>query len=257
MRNLWPNRVHDIAWLIEKFWPVPFWPEDRNLWKIKEEDFVDISIHPVPEKKEETKMGNPKDYIVEKYEIDLNQRMPIKLSIGRDELPSLFAELGYKVGAEIGVERGAYSEVICQAGLKLYAIDAWTAYKGYREHVSQSKLDGFFEQTREKMRSYDCQLIRCFSIDALKLIPDESLDFVYIDAAHDFQHVANDIAGWSKKVRKGGIVSGHDFSRNKNKNYICQVKDVVQAWAYSHDITPWFITRGDRRSPSWFWVKDG
>lgn len=28
-----PNMIHPISWLVEKFWPVPTWPEDRNLWK--------------------------------------------------------------------------------------------------------------------------------------------------------------------------------------------------------------------------------
>jgi glycosyltransferase involved in cell wall biosynthesis len=32
MNNRWENRVHNIDWLIEKFWPVPTWPEDRSLW---------------------------------------------------------------------------------------------------------------------------------------------------------------------------------------------------------------------------------
>ncbi len=195
-------------------------------------------------------------YIISKYHVHPEaQRPPIPLEIGRNDLPELFKELGYKVGAEIGVERAAYSEVILKAGLYLYAIDAWTAYKGYREHVTQKELDGFFRQVKEKLANYnDCQIIRCFSMDALKLIPDRSLDFVYIDAAHDFQNATNDIAEWIKKVRPGGIISGHDFNRNKKKDYICHVKDVVQAWAYSHEIKIWYITRGDKHSPSWFWV---
>lgn len=28
--NKWPKRIHDFDWLIEKFWPVPTWPEN---WK--------------------------------------------------------------------------------------------------------------------------------------------------------------------------------------------------------------------------------
>lgn len=195
-------------------------------------------------------------YIISKYDVDVNQRVPIPLNITRYDLPSLYAELGYGVGAEIGVEKGAYSEIICKAGFRLYAIDAWTTYPGYREHVSQQKLDRFYEETRERLLPYDCQLIRGFSMDVLKLFQDEQLDFVYIDAAHDFQSVTNDIAEWTKKVRVGGIISGHDYSRNKKKDYLCQVKDAVQGWSYANRITPWFITRGDRRSPSWFWVKD-
>jgi hypothetical protein len=27
-----PGMIHPISWLVEKFWPVPTWPEDRNLW---------------------------------------------------------------------------------------------------------------------------------------------------------------------------------------------------------------------------------
>lgn len=30
MNNRWPDRIHDIDWLINKFWPVPTWPEN---WK--------------------------------------------------------------------------------------------------------------------------------------------------------------------------------------------------------------------------------
>ena len=30
--NKWPERKHDLGWLVERFWPVPTWPEDRTLW---------------------------------------------------------------------------------------------------------------------------------------------------------------------------------------------------------------------------------
>lgn len=32
MNNQEPDMIHPFSWLIEKFWPVPSWPEDRNLW---------------------------------------------------------------------------------------------------------------------------------------------------------------------------------------------------------------------------------
>ncbi len=32
MNNEEPNMIHPISWLVEKFWPVPTWPEDRKLW---------------------------------------------------------------------------------------------------------------------------------------------------------------------------------------------------------------------------------
>ena len=208
-------------------------------------------------------MENALDYLTEKYNLDFDQRLPINIqkenkSYGRwYALPEIFRELGYKVGAEIGVEQGAYSARLCKniPGLKLYSIDSWIAYKGYREHVSQSKLDRFFETARERLAEYDCVIMRSFSMDAVKMFPDGYFDFIYIDGNHDFKNVANDIIEWEKKVRVGGIVAGHDFKRQSHRSkYICHVKDVVQAYAYAHGIRPWFVLRGDK-APTWFWVK--
>ena len=32
MNNEEPGMIHPISWLVEKFWPVPTWPEDRSKW---------------------------------------------------------------------------------------------------------------------------------------------------------------------------------------------------------------------------------
>lgn len=180
----------------------------------------------------------------------------VDLALSRADLAMLFAELGFTRGAEIGVERGLYTETLCKANpaLHLYAVDMWQCYPGYREHVNQAKLDGFYTEATARLKAYPVTLLRSFSVEAAPHIPDNSLDFVYIDAAHDFLNVTQDIYHWSKKVRKGGLVCGHDFKRSKGNSYTNHVKDVVQAWCYAHGIRPLFICRGDH-SPSWFWVK--
>lgn len=172
----------------------------------------------------------------------------------RDDLAKLFAELGFKVGVEIGVERANYSEVLCKANpsMLLYGVDPLIPYHGYREHVSKEKMDGFYEEVVSKMSEHNFKHVRKFSLDAVKDFKDGSLDFVYIDGNHDFQNTTNDIVEWSKKVRKGGIIAGHDYNRNKKKDYRCHVKDVVQGYTYALDIKPYFITSD--KSPSWFWV---
>ena len=95
-------------------------------------------------------------------------------------------------------------------------------------------------------------MIKDFSENASKKFDDGSLDFVYIDAAHDFKNVAIDICVWSPKVRVGGIVYGHDYMRRYHK-YVVQVKDVVQAYMYSHAIKPWFAL--DKKRRSWMFVR--
>jgi SAM-dependent methyltransferase len=54
--------------------------------------------------------------------------------------------------------------------------------------------------------------IRMSSVEASKLYLDESLDFVFIDACHEYECVKEDIISWYPKIKKGGIIAGHDFN---------------------------------------------
>lgn len=199
---------------------------------------------------------DPSAYLKQKFNYDGVSKEVRLTNFTRNDLAKLFYELGYMKGAEIGVERALYSEVLCKANpdLLLWMVDPLEPYRGYREHVSKGKMDGFYAECIERMRNFDIRFIREYSLEAVKDFHNNDLDFVYIDANHDFQNTTNDIAEWSKKVRKGGIVAGHDYARNKKKDYKCHVKDVVQGWTYAYGIRPYYITSD--KAPSWFWVKD-
>ena len=54
--------------------------------------------------------------------------------------------------------------------------------------------------------------IKMKSVDAAKLYDDGSLDLVFIDAGHEFDHVVADIKAWLPKVRPYGFIAGHDYS---------------------------------------------
>ena len=172
----------------------------------------------------------------------------------RDELSAIFHGLGFTSGAEIGVEQGAFSESLLKDNpdCKLYAIDAWKAYRGYRDHTRQGKLDRFYESAKTRLASYNVEIIRKFSMDAVKDFADRSLDFVYIDGNHDFYHCTSDICLWSKKVKVGGIIAGHDYVRwNGLKSTTCHVVDVVNAYTRAMDIRPWFLLGKQDRTYLW------
>ena len=52
---------------------------------------------------------------------------------------------------------------------------------------------------------------RALSHAVAPLIRDGSLDLVFIDALHDYDNVRIDIERWLPKVRKGGVICGHDY----------------------------------------------
>lgn len=45
---------------------------------------------------------------------------------------------------------------------------------------------------------------------------DESIDLVFIDADHSEQAVAADLAAWTPKVKRGGVIAGHDYASRRH-----------------------------------------
>jgi len=193
-------------------------------------------------------------YIQEKFQVDLKQKTPITLPISKyTGLPNLYKELGYKVGAEIGVNKGRFSKWICHQMRrnkpKLFLVDPYKSYKEYSEYLDQNQMDSIFEQAKVRLAKYNCEFVQKMSMEAVKDFQDNSLDFVYIDGNHDYQFVVNDIAEWSKKVKPGGLVSGHDYSK-----YMFQVIEAVNGWVNSRRIKPLFLTE---KHACWFYIKEG
>ena len=146
-------------------------------------------------------------------QIDMDQkRMPVDLPMKQLYLARLFAALGFRQIAEIGVLKGGFSATLWKENREatIYCVDPWEAYEGYAEPYTQQAMDEIHSIAVKRLAGMGCRIIRKTSMEALGDFEDESLDAVYIDANHRFEYVTQDIAGWSKKVRSGGIVSGHD-----------------------------------------------
>lgn len=178
----------------------------------------------------------------------------------RTELAKFFNELGFKVGAEVGACFGRYSKILCEniPGLKLTAIDSWDT----RENTKREAEHGISgeQATRDLLAPFDVKIIRSLSMEALEQVEDGSLDFVFIDADHSYKAVKEDINGWSKKVRAGGIVSGHDyyvFPGSGNTGVIDAVNEYCRENGIELQTTEWDKKNPERddRQPCWFYFK--
>ena len=182
----------------------------------------------------------------------------VKKMKNRIELAQYFAELKFKVGAEVGVADGRYSEVLCQniSNLKLYVVDPYIAYDENSQDGNKEQQDKCREIAWEKLHKFDVTFLYNMSIDALNEVYDNSLDFVYIDANHKFDYIIMDIIAWSRKVRPGGIVAGHDYWNIRDFG----VKDAVDVYVKSHNLKLNVIPgersrRLSQAAPNWWFVK--
>lgn len=203
------------------------------------------------------------EYIFNKFNLSRRARSPIEIpNYGRFQLVNLFAELGFKVGAEIGVFKGIYAQAICKANptVELHLVDVWMNYADF--YISGMK--GAKEEALERLKGYNTPIHHMTSIEAAQEIPDESLDFVYIDGNHDWLHVAQDLYYWHRKVRTGGIVAGHDFKKLRKPSSNMHATSAVWGFTDAYQIKPWFLLGTRAKTPglirdkarSYMWVKE-
>jgi len=126
---------------------------------------------------------------------------------------------------EIGVWKGkstaflAVEIVNSGKSIRFDCIDTWLGSKNesYHQndiHVKQHTLYDLFLNNIQPIKEY-INPIRMDSLKASQLYSDESVDIIFIDACHDYDCVRQDILSWLPKVKRGGILSGHDYWPNQ------------------------------------------
>ena len=124
------------------------------------------------------------------------------------------------VGAEIGVFRGESSlAMLTHLDIKkLYLIDAYdrAVADSYNPSDGSNRYVGnvLFEKTQNKLSSFNSKIewLRMDSKYACEHIEDGELDFVFVDGAHTYDGVMNDLKNYYPKVKSGGFICGDDFS---------------------------------------------
>lgn len=212
---------------------------------------------------------NTYDHTVNKYNLNVGNQYIVEIP-GMDSinLAELFSEQGFTRGLELGVDRGEYSKILLDSNpnLKLSCVDPWIPEAYEPDTYVNEKQEYFntcYEETKERLKGLNCEIIRKTSQDALGDFEDESLDFVYIDANHDFPNFTFDLHYWLKKIKPGGIMSGHDFAYFSYRKFN-HVKRALIAYARCYRMIPLFVCGDTNQNTklkrdhfrSWFWIKD-
>lgn len=162
-------------------------------------------------------------------------------------------------GVEVGVAFGENAEIIldsCELD-HLWLVDPWDYVpnenpKGYADAIKDWK--GCMNYCVDKVSRFKgrATMFRATSVYAASTFQDEQFDFVYIDANHMRPYIDNDLAAWFPKVKKGGIFGGHDYHMVNREDYVCQVKDAVDAFFADKDYELHVTEDSD---PSWYIIK--
>ena len=130
--------------------------------------------------------------------------------------------------AEVGVNMAEFSRQILDqcAPEKLHLIDPWEmshADDDYAETVgheaqteqAEDRYEHVLKTVGPELDKGIVEIHRAYSNDAVESFADESLDWVYIDANHQYEYVKKDLEMFHPKLKQDGLILGHDYANNE------------------------------------------
>ena len=131
---------------------------------------------------------------------------------------------GNAVCAEVGAWKGDFSERILKTTQpsKFYIIDPY-AFHGEYENAwyggsigSQENMDAIYqsvlERFKDEIESGKVKLLRKPSDEGIRSLPENGLDWVYIDGNHTYDYVKSDLELSWPKIKSGGFLTGDDYA---------------------------------------------
>jgi len=186
----------------------------------------------------------------------------------RSDFPGLLNCLGLLGEAvEVGVQAGVHASGLLLAwrGKHLRLVDKWSSGGGSQAfYVDIANIQGEEIRLQHRvhcearlsnfLRTGRAEIVHMDSAAAASQVLDRSLDFVYLDARHDFAGVAADIHAWWPKVKVGGVFAGHDFVDGEFPEgdffWISALREVLpDLWKHA------YVTNETNRYPSFFVIK--
>jgi len=131
---------------------------------------------------------------------------------------------------EVGTFSGENAVVMAKYFNSVVTVDPWRNGYDKDDHASNADMaeveKKYFERTAD---SPNISHLKLTSLEGANEFKDASLDFVYLDGDHQTDAVVADIDAWRPKIRKGGILAGHDINMDKVHNALRQRLNGVAA----------------------------
>lgn len=148
---------------------------------------------------------------------------------------------------EVGVWKGQSScfmavEIINSGkNIKFDCVDTWE-YVETSSEIKEEQFENLYNIFLKNINPVknNINIVKSLSWDGAKYYEDGTLDFVFIDAGHDYNSVTKDLTAWFPKIKNGGTIAGHDYhydvgvykAVNEFFNGNSNIKQIKSCWLY-------------------------
>lgn len=118
-----------------------------------------------------------------------------------------FVEVGVCAGRSI-VYLASRLILLGKLDVHLFAVDSWQG-KNFRAQLLETYVRG-------RANTDEIDMIKPIAFEgarAARLFDDLTVDGVFIDSDHEYPGMIEHLQAWVPKVRPGGIIAGHDYSK--------------------------------------------
>ena len=131
---------------------------------------------------------------------------------------SFINEKSFESVAEIGVWRGAFAKAIldnCSTIRDYYLVDPWRKMDDWNKPFNfKEDFEKVYQQAMNNLKSHQSKtkLLRGKTTEVIDQIPNNSLDFAYVDGDHTLRGIAIDLMTILPKMKTGSFIGLDDFT---------------------------------------------
>ncbi|MEI8125029.1 MAG: class I SAM-dependent methyltransferase [Parachlamydiaceae bacterium] len=148
-----------------------------------------------------------------------------------------------EIGSWIGSSARFIASRLQENGI-LYAVDSWLGTPEANILLQDPRLPHLFQLFLSNIKyaglTHKVVPVRMYSVMAAQIL-DIKADLIYIDAAHDYQNVLDDIMAWHPHLTQGGVMCGDDWSLYEGvSKAVLQAAKELNVKVYGVDNFWWF-----------------
>lgn len=138
--------------------------------------------------------------------------------------------LVYEIGAWTGASTCCLASAIKPLNGRLVSIDNFEGSNDLQNKITK-RMDvrQSLDRNLKRFEVDDIvEVVIANSNDYVLQVPDESIDFLFIDGDHRYSQVKKDLDNWLPKMKPNGIICGHDYNGTEYNEEFIEVDAVKQ-----------------------------